>query len=148
MSAQLSSFLRDLVDQQRAGDTYGQLDRVSDENMLRPFVVTRAETREIPVACDVEAATEGRVRAFYQAVAAGIEKATGAYTTAVLDLSHEGFGWAIVFAGRLVVVSDVLRDAQRFGFPSLEALAERGESLVAAGAKAVSSYPEVANDDS
>ncbi len=141
-------FLSDLVSQLRGGDTFGRLDRLSDEALLRPFLLTRDQQREIPVACGVEAATEGRIRAFFQAVAVGIEKATGAFTTTVVDLSHEGFGRVIVFAGRLVVLSEVLRDAQRFGFPSAERLAGQGERLVTAGLKVFGTYPEVARDDS
>ncbi|MCI4673635.1 NifX-associated nitrogen fixation protein [Candidatus Mycolicibacterium alkanivorans] len=144
----MSNFLQDLIDQQRAGDTYGQLDRLADEHMLRPFLVSRENKNEIAVNCDVDAATEARLRSFYQAVAAGIERATGRYTTVVLDLSHEGFGRVIVFAGRLVVVSDVLRDAQRFGFASPEKLAARGDQLVAAGIEAIDRFKEAAGDES
>lgn len=144
----MSSFLKDLIDQQRAGDTYGQLDRLSDDLMVKPFLVSRADQRGIAVNCDVEAATEARIRSFYQAVAAGIERSTGVFTTAVIDLSHEGFGRAIVFAGRLIAVSDVLRDAQRFGFESTEKLAEHGDRLVAEGVKTVERHKEAARDES
>jgi probable nitrogen fixation protein len=143
----LTPFLRDLAAQQRAGDTYGQLDRLSDEMLLRPFLVTRERQHEIAVACDVDAATTARIRSFYQAVAVGAETATGVLTTTVLDLSHEGFGRVIVFAGRLLAVSEVMRDAQRFGFESLDVLAARGEALVAAAVAAIDTYPEVARDD-
>ncbi len=146
-TATFEGFLADLVGQLRAEDTYGQLDRVSDQALLRPYVVTKEKQREIPVACDVEAVTQGRIRAFYQAVAVGIEKATGAFTTAVLDLSHEGFGRVLVFAGRLIVHSEVLRDAQRFGVPSLERLAEKGETYVTEAVKILGTYPEAARDD-
>ena len=44
------------------------------------------------------------------------------------------------------MVSDVLRDAQRFGFDSLEALAACGEALVTVAAKAAAAYPEAARD--
>ena len=70
------------------------------------------------------------------------------FTATVLDMSHEGFGRAIVLAGRLVVVADVLRDAQRFGFPTVEKLTAKGQTLVDKGAKLVAQYPEVARDDS
>jgi probable nitrogen fixation protein len=142
------SFLDDLVDQLRAGDTYGQLDRLADDRLLRPYVVTREKQREIPIDCDVDPATEGRLRSFYQAVAAAVEKASGTYTATVLDLSHEGFGRALVFAGRLVVVSEILRDAQRFGFPTVDKLADYGERLVAQANKVIAQYPEVARDES
>jgi probable nitrogen fixation protein len=142
-----TGFLRDLADQLRAGDTYGRFDRFSDEHLLRPLIITAARRAEIAVNCDVDPATEGRLRAFYQAVAVGIEKRTTVLTSAVIDLSHEGFGRALVLAGRLVVVVDVLRDAQRFGFPDAEALAARGDHLVAAGAALIATFPEVARAD-
>ncbi|MCK9902376.1 hypothetical protein CC117_18980 [Parafrankia colletiae] len=141
-------FLRDLVDQLRAGDTYGNLDRLPDEALLSPFVLTREQRRQIAIACDIDALVEGRVRSFYQAVAASIEKATGAVTTTVLDLNHEGFGRVVIFAGRLVVLSDVLRDVQRFGFNTLEDLGARGEAFVTAAVKHVDQWKEVARDDS
>ncbi|WP_322755038.1 NifX-associated nitrogen fixation protein [Frankia sp. Cas3] len=143
-----SGFLRDLVDQLRAGDTYGQFDRLGVEKLLGPFVLTAARRRELAITCDIDPATEGRLRTYYQAVAAGIEKVTGQVTGYVLDLSHEGFGRVIVFVGRLVVISDVLRDAHRFGFDSIDHLAERGEALVRAGAALAGAHPEVARDDS
>jgi probable nitrogen fixation protein len=139
-----TGFLRDLADQLRAGDTYGRFDRFPDEHLLRPLIVSAAQRAEIPVNCDVDANTEGRLRSFYQAVAVGVEKRTNLMTGAVLDLSHEGFGRALVLAGRLVAVVDVLRDAQRFGFPDLDSLAARGEQLVAAGVALIERYPEVA----
>lgn len=143
----MSGFLRDLADQLRAGDTYGRFDRFPDEHLLRPLIITSAQRAQIPVNCDVDPTTEGRVRAFYQAVAVGVEKATGVMTGAVIDLSHEGFGRALVLAGRLVAVVDVLRDAQRFGFPDADSLAARGDRLVAAGVALIEKFPEVAHAD-
>ncbi len=143
-----AGFLRDLIDQLRAGDTYGQLDRFSAEKLLRPFVLTPAQRRELGVTCDIDPATESRIRTYYQAVAVGIEKATGQTTGYLLDLSHEGFGRVVLYVNRLVVLADVLRDAHRFGFDSLDHLAERGQALVSAAAAFVDTYPEVARDDS
>ncbi|MCK9929178.1 NifX-associated nitrogen fixation protein [Frankia sp. Mgl5] len=145
---QFEGFLRDLVDQLRAGDTYGNLDRLPDAQLISPFILTREQRRQIASNCDIDAVIEGRVRSFYQAVAASVEKTTGVITTTVLDLNHEGFGRVIVFGGRLVVLSDVLRDVQRFGFNSIEDLAARGEAMVTAAAKLVDQWREVARDDS
>ena len=142
-----AGFLRDVADQLRAGDTYGRFDRFGDEHLLRPLLVSAAQRSGIPVDCDVDPATQGRLRAFYQAVAVGIERRTGVMTGAVIDLSHEGFGRALVLSGRLVTVADVLRDAQRFGFPDLDALAARGERLVAEGTAMIEKYREVADAD-
>lgn len=146
-TARATGFLRDLADQLRAGDPYGRFDRFDDEHLLRPLIVTAARPAEISVSCEVDPATEGRLRAFYQAVAVGVERTTGVMTGAVIDLSHEGFGRALVLAGRLVAVADVLRDAQRFGFTDTESLAASGEQLVAAGVAMIEKYPEVARAD-
>jgi probable nitrogen fixation protein len=49
-----------------------------------------------------------------------------------------------LIAGRLIVVNKQLRDVHRFGFPSLEKLAEEGEKLVAQGVEMINRYPDVA----
>ncbi|PSB05469.1 hypothetical protein C7B76_31390, partial [filamentous cyanobacterium CCP2] len=58
-------------------------------------------------------------------------------------LSHEGFGWALIFSGRLLLVSRTLRDAQRFGFDSLEKLAIEGEKLTESGIALAHCFSEV-----
>lgn len=147
-TVEISGFLHDLVDQLRAGDTYGQFDRLTDLRLLAPFVLTREERRAIPVDGDVDPITESRLRTYFQAVSAGVEKATGLATSYVLDLSHEGFGRVVVFAGRLVALSEVLRDAHRFGFVSLEQLGERGDRFVQEAIVQIERHQEVARDDS
>jgi probable nitrogen fixation protein len=140
-------FLRDLLVQLRASDTYGRLDDFADSRLLAPYVLDSARRAEIPLDCAVDPATEGRLRVYYQAVAAGIEKATGVMTAVAVDLNEEGFGRALVLAGRLVVVSDTLRDAQRFGFASAGKLAARGERAVTRAVALVNRFPEVARAD-
>jgi hypothetical protein len=68
--------------------------------------------------------------AFFRAIAYRIEEETGLLSQVAIDLSHEGFGWVLIFSGRLLLTSKTLRDAQRFGFASLEKLNEEGEKLV------------------
>ncbi len=143
----INGFLRDLVDQLRAADTYGQFEGLSDERLLAPFVLTREQRRDLPGDGEVDPITEGRLRSYFQAISAGVEKATGLVTSYVLDLSREGFGRVVVFAGRLVAMSDVLRDAHRFGFDSLAQLGERGDALVRAAVLQIETYPEPAHDD-
>lgn len=142
-----TAFMRDLVGLLRAGDSYGRLDRFGDAHLLRPFVLSQAARAGISVDCEVEAAVTERVRTFYQAAAAGVERATHVMTSVVIDISHEGFGRAAIVAGRLVAVMDPLRDIQRFGYPTLEALDAAGAALVARGVEAVDLYPGVAGDD-
>jgi probable nitrogen fixation protein len=51
----------------------------------------------------------------------------------------------LVFSGRLLVVSKTLRDAQRFGFDSLEKLEAEGAKIVASGVSLANRFPEVGN---
>lgn len=139
-----SAFLQAVIQQIRANDPYGTFRNWSDELLLKPYVVTKAQKREISVDGDVDPITKGRILAFYRAVATRIEAETGQLAQVVIDLSHEGFGWALVFCGRLLVVSRTLRDAQRFGFDSLEKAAAEGEKLAQSGIQYIQRFPEVA----
>lgn len=138
-------FLQELLQQIRANDHYGVYRSWSDELVLAPFVVSKKKKREISVDGDVDPTTQLRVLCYYRAVAARIEKETGKLCQVVIDLSHEGFGWALVWTGKLMVSSQTLRDAQRFGFDSLQKLAERGEKLVTSGIDSISRFADAAD---
>jgi probable nitrogen fixation protein len=140
-----SGFLQELVRQVRAQDHYGTFRTWKDELVLSPFVVTKQKKKEISVDGDVDPVTKLRVYSFYRAIAALIEKETGKLCQVVIDLSHEGFGWSLIWTGRLMVVNRTLRDAQRFGFDSLEKVAIEGEKLTQAGIEIIQRFPEVAD---
>ncbi|WP_448600589.1 NifX-associated nitrogen fixation protein [Thermoleptolyngbya sp.] len=138
-----SPFLKALVQQIRANDSYGTYRHWADELLLKPYLLSKAQKREISVEGEVDPITQGRIMAFYRAIAYRIEQETGRLSQVVIDLSHEGFGWALIFSGRLILVSKTLRDAQRFGFDSLEKLSAEGEKLVAKGIDLARQYPTV-----
>ncbi|NJR66600.1 MAG: NifX-associated nitrogen fixation protein [Leptolyngbyaceae cyanobacterium CRU_2_3] len=139
----ISPFLKAITQQIRANDPYGTYRNWSDELLLKPYVVSKAQKREISVEGDVDPITKGRILAFYRAIAHRIEEETGLLCQVVIDLSHEGFGWALVFSSRLLVVSKTLRDAQRFGFDSLEKLEAEGAKIVESGINLANRFPEV-----
>lgn len=140
-----SPFLKTLVQQIRGQDTYGVYRNWSDELILKPFVVTKQKKREISLEGEVDPVTQARIMAFFRAVAADIEKETNLISQVVINLSHEGFGWALVFSGRLLLAKKALRDAHRFGFESLEKLAEEGENYVKKGVELGKNFSEVGN---
>ena len=139
-----STFLKELVLQVRAQDHYGVYRTWKDELVIANFVVSKEKKSKISVEGDVDPATQLRILCFYRAIAVCIEKQTGNLCQVVTDLSHEGFGWALVWTGKLVVLSRTLRDAQRFGYPSLEKLAAQGERLVESGLKSIEKFPDAA----
>ncbi|MFN6160273.1 MAG: DUF269 domain-containing protein, partial [Dolichospermum sp.] len=73
----LPPFLKSLVQQIRAQDSYGFYRNWTDELILKPYIVTKQKKREISVEGEVDPATISRINAFFRAVAASIEKETG-----------------------------------------------------------------------
>jgi probable nitrogen fixation protein len=128
----------------RAEDSYGAWEGKSDEQLLRPFVVTKEERRAIPIMGDPEPEVLWRLDKFYVAIGLSIEQRTGVMTGPMMKLSHEGFGRVVLIAGQLIALSKHLRDVHRFGFDSLAALAAEGEKFVAKGVEAIEAHPEVA----
>ncbi|NEO31939.1 MAG: NifX-associated nitrogen fixation protein [Symploca sp. SIO3C6] len=135
--------VQELVRQIRAQDSYGVYKNWSDDLVLKPFIIDRRERRKISVEGEVNPATINRIELFYRAIASRIEQETGPVVQVVIELNHEGFGWALVFCGRLLLVVRSLRDAHRFGFDSLEKLAIEAEKLTQAGIELAKRYPEV-----
>lgn len=141
----LPPFLKALVQQIRAQDSYGFYRNWTDELILKPYIITKQKKREISVEGEVDPATISRINAFFRAVAASIEKETGLISNVVIELGHEGFGWALVFSGRLLLAVKTLRDAHRFGFDSFEKLDEEGTKFVEKGIDLAKRFPEVGN---
>ncbi|HAN47005.1 MAG TPA: NifX-associated nitrogen fixation protein [Cyanobacteria bacterium UBA8156] len=136
-------FLQTLVTQIRAQDPYGVYRAWSDELLLKPYILSKEEKRRIPVDTPVDPVTKGRITYFYGAIAREIEQQTGKLMQVVVSLNEEGFGWVLVFSGKLLVVSRTLRDAQRFGFISLEQMAEDGAKAIRSGIALVERFPAV-----
>lgn len=138
-----SPFLKAIVQIIRANDAYGTYRNWADELLLKPYIVTKADKKDIPLEDEIDPLTKSRILVFYRAIAYCIEQETGSLAQVVIDLNHEGFGWALVFAGRLILVSKTLRDAQRFGFKSLDKMNDEGTKLVQKGIELAKQYPEV-----
>ena len=138
-------FVRELVKQIRAQDTHGAWEGKSDARLLEPFIVTPEQRRALPIMGDPDPDTLWRLDLFHNAVGLSIERATKCMVSPMTKVSHEGFGRAVLTAGRLIVVNRYLRDVHRFGFASLAKLAEAGHKLVKEGTDLIEKYPEVAH---
>ena len=137
-------FVHQMVVQLRAIDSYGTYDDWSDEKVIDPIILTKERKREIPVVGDPDEITIARLKAYYNALSTSIEKETGLMAVPLVNLSHEGFGRAIIVIGKLIVLDKTLRDVHRFGFPSIAKFAEEGDKLVSKAVKLVADYREVA----
>lgn len=136
--------IRQMVIQLRATDSYGTYDTWTDARVLDPLVLTKERRRAIPVVGDPDETTITRLKAFYNATAQLIEKETGLLAVPVINISHEGFGRALILVGKLVAMDKTLRDVHRFGFDSLAALVEEAHKLVAKSTALVNEHRVVA----
>ncbi|MES9935114.1 MAG: NifX-associated nitrogen fixation protein [Sedimenticola sp.] len=139
-----TDFAKEMVRQMRAVDTYGTYDDWPIEKILDPFVLTKEKKREIPVVGDPDEVTMSRVKAFYNAISALIEKECGLMAVPMLNLTHEGFGRAIITVGKLVVMDKTLRDVHRFGYPSLSKMKDEADKLLSVALEIVGQHPKVA----
>ena len=139
-----SLFVKELIKQWRAQDTHGTWEGRTDATLLAPYIVTREQRRQMPIIDDPDPETLWRVELYYNAIGLAIERQTGVMVTPMMKMSHEGFGRMVLLAGRLVAVNKQLRDVHRFGFESMEKLAEEGEKQVAAGIAMVEQFPGAA----
>jgi probable nitrogen fixation protein len=137
-----TSFLRELVRRLRAvGGNLDAWDGRTDAEVLAPLLVRRDR---VEAGAELDADVYLRIEQFYGAVGTAIEARTGLPCAPMLRMHHEGYGRVVLLTGRLVVVSRFVRDVERFGFDTVEKIAEAGERLVDAGVELIARFPEVA----
>lgn len=139
-----TDFAQEMVRQMRAIDTFGSYDQEPIEQILDPFILTPEKRKEIPVVGDPDEIVVSRVAAFYNAISSMIEKECGLMAVPLLNLTHEGFGRALITVGKLVVMDKVLRDVHRFGFPSLSKMKDEADKLLSVALEIIGLHPDVA----
>ncbi|MBS0348674.1 MAG: NifX-associated nitrogen fixation protein [Proteobacteria bacterium] len=139
-----SDYVKEMVKQMRALDSYGTYDGWPNERVLAPFIVTKDQRREIPVIGDPDEVILSRVKAFYNGLAVLIEKESGLMASSIINITHEGFGRALISVGKLIVLDRTLRDVHRFGFDSIGKMKDEADKLLSVAVAIVGKYPEVA----
>jgi probable nitrogen fixation protein len=139
-----TDFAVEMVRQMRALDAYGTLDNHSAAQVLDPFILTKEQKREVPIIGDPDEIVVSRVKAFYNAIAALIESECGLMAVPTINLTHEGFGRALITVGRLVVMDKTLRDVHRFSFPTLSKMKDEADKILSVALEIVGEYPKAA----
>lgn len=140
-----SPFLSELVKQMRSQDSYGHWDGKSDVEVVGPYVVDKEARKAIPIIDDPDPDLLWRLELYYNAIGLAIERQSKVMCAPMIKMSHEGFGRVVLIAGRLVVFNKYHRDVHRFGFDSLEVLAEQGDRIVNEAVAMIARFGEVAN---
>lgn len=129
-------YLEVLIGQVRALDQFGSWKDLSDEELLiEKYVKTKEDLKNMPVIADIDEMIIKDIRLLYQALALAFEKKTGVMCSVVMEMSHEGFGRAVVIADKVVIGGKYFKDAHRFGFRTLDKLYEEGEKMLSSALK-------------
>ena len=139
-----TDFVKEMLRQIRALDSYGQYDGQPAESLLAPLILTRERKAEIPLIGDPDEITVAYIKAFYNAIAVLIEKECGLLAVSLIHLSHEGFGRVLITVGKLVVLDRSLRDVHRFGFASLSKMKDEADKYLSVAIEIIGSFPAVA----
>lgn len=139
-----SDFMQEMIKQMRALDMYDTYEGWSEAKILDPFVMTKERKRDLPIVGDPDEITIARIKAFYNAISTLIEKECKIMAVPIVNLSHEGFGRALISAGKLIVVDKTLRDVHRFGFKSLSKMKDEADKLLSVALELIGKYSDVA----
>jgi probable nitrogen fixation protein len=137
----MSLFLETLIGQVRALDQFGTWANKDDKEILvEKYVKTKEELKDIPVIADIDEMQIQDIRLIFQALALAFEKETGIMCSVVMEMSHEGFGRAVVIADKIVIVNKFFKDAHRYSFRTYEKLEEEGQKMLDSGIKIYNEY--------
>lgn len=139
-----TDFIQEMVKQMRAIDSYGTYDGWPVDRILAPYVVTKEQRREMPVIGDPDEILLSRIKAFYNAIASLIEKECGLMAVPMINITHEGFGRAVITVGKLVVMDKTLRDVHRYGYESLSKMKDEADKLLSVALASIGKHSEVA----
>ena len=132
--------------QLRAMDGYGTYDTWSDAKVLDQMILTKERRRAIPVVGDPDEITLSRVKAYYNALSQQLESKVELMAVPVINITHEGFGRALILVGKLVAHDKTLRDVHRFGFDSLEKMVAEADKIISKAQALVEKYHAAAAD--
>ncbi len=139
-----TDFIKEMVKQMRALDSYGSYDGWTVERILEPYIVTKEMRRQIPVIGDPDEQTLARVKAFYNGIAVLIEKECCLMAVPMVNITHEGFGRALITVGKLVVMDRTVRDIHRYGYDSFSKMKDEADKYLSVALEIIGKYPEVA----
>jgi probable nitrogen fixation protein len=134
-------FIDTLISQVRALDQFGTWSNKEDEEILKEkYVKSKEDLKNIPVIADIDEMQVQDIRLIFQAIALAFEKKTGIMCSVVMEMSHEGFGRAVVIADKIVITNKFFKDAHRYSFRTYEDLVKEGEKMLENAIKTYEEY--------
>lgn len=124
-------FIETLISQLRAMDQFGTWAKKSDEELLsEKYVKSKEDLKNIPIIADIDEMQIKDIRLIFQSIALAFELKTGVMCSVVMEMSHEGFGRAVVLAEKIVITNKFFKDAHRYSFRTYDALVSEGGKIL------------------
>lgn len=124
-------FLQTLTSQLRVLDQFGTWAKKSDEELLcEKYVKSKEDLKNIPIIADIDEMQIQDIRLIFQSIALSFELKTGVMCSVVMEMSHEGFGRAVVLADKIVITNKFFKDAHRYSFRTYDDLIKEGGKML------------------
>ncbi len=124
-------FIETLISQLRALDQFGTWAKKSDEELLSDkYIKSKEALKNIPIIADIDEMQIQDIRLIFQSIALAFELKTGIMCSVVMEMSHEGFGRAVVLAEKIVITNKFFKDAHRYSFRSYDDLVKEGGKML------------------
>ena len=134
-------YIDTLIGQVRALDQFGTWTHKTDEDILtEKYVKSKEDLKNIPVIADIDEMQIQDIRLIFQAIALAFEKKIGIMCSVVMEMSHEGFGRAVVIADKIVIVNKFFKDAHRYSFRTYDDLVKEGNKMLDNAIKIYTEY--------
>jgi probable nitrogen fixation protein len=124
-------FIETLTSQIRALDQFGTWAKKSDEEVLgEKYIKSKDALKNIPIIADIDEMQIQDIRLIFQSIALAFELKTNIMCSVVMEMSHEGFGRAVVLAEKIVVTNKFFKDAHRYSFRTYDDLVKEGGKML------------------
>ena len=134
-------FIETLISQLRAMDQFGTWAKKSDEELLcEKYVKSKEDLKNIPIIADIDEMQIKDIRLIFQSIALAFEHKTGVMCSVVMEMSHEGFGRAVVLAEKIVITNKFFKDAHRYSFRTYDALVSEGGKMLESALEIYQTY--------
>jgi probable nitrogen fixation protein len=139
-----TDFVREMLRQTRALDSYGQWDGKPVPEILAGYVLSKEQKRAMPTIGDPDEVTLARVKAFHNAIAVLIEKECGLMAVPFVQITHEGFGRALITVGKLVVMDRRCATCIASASSRYSKMKTEADKHLAVALEIIGRFPEVA----
>ncbi|AHJ12491.1 MULTISPECIES: NifX-associated nitrogen fixation protein [Sulfurospirillum] len=124
-------FIETLTSQIRALDQFGTWAKKSDEEVLSDkYIKTKEQLKNVPIIADIDEMQIKDIRLIFQSIALAFELKLGIMCSVVMEMSHEGFGRAVVLAEKIVITNKFFKDAHRYSFRTYDDLIKEGGKML------------------